>query len=33
MCVCVCRRNVEKRGLLDHLDAVFLLVDEVVDKG
>jgi len=27
------KRNVEKRGLLDHLDSVFLLVDEVVDKG
>ena len=23
----------EKKGLLDHLDAVFLLVDELVDKG
>lgn len=27
------KRNVEKRSLLDHLDAAFLIVDELVDRG
>lgn len=27
------RRNVEKRSLLDRLDAAFLIVDELVDRG
>lgn len=27
------RRNVEKRSLLEHLDAAFLIVDELVDRG
>ena len=27
------RKNVEKRYLLDHLDAVLLAIDELVDGG
>ena len=27
------RRNVEKRNLLDHLEAVFLIIDELIDGG
>lgn len=27
------RRNVEKRNFLDHLDAAFLIVDELIDRG
>ena len=27
------RKNVEKRYLMEHLDAVFLAVDELVDEG
>ena len=29
----VCRRNVEKRVLLEHLDALYLVLDELVDGG
>ncbi|XP_071789029.1 coatomer subunit zeta-1-like isoform X1 [Asterias amurensis] len=29
----ILRKNVEKRALLDHLDAAFLAVDEIVDGG
>ena len=28
-----CRRNVEKRSLLDHMEAVFLIIDELIDGG
>ena len=27
------RRNIEKRNLLDRLEAVFLIIDELVDGG
>lgn len=27
------RKNVEKRYLMDHLDAIFLAIDELVDEG
>ena len=31
--VALARRNVEKRSLLERLDAAFLIVDELVDRG
>lgn len=31
--LCWYRRNVEKRNLLDRLEAVFLIIDELVDGG
>ena len=27
------RKNVEKRYLMEHLDAIFLAIDELVDEG
>lgn len=27
------RRNVERRGLLEHMDALMLILDELVDGG
>ena len=27
------KKNVEKRFLLDHLDAIYLAIDELVDEG
>lgn len=29
----ITRRNVEKRSLLDHMEAVFLIIDELIDGG
>ena len=29
----IVRRNVEKRSLLDHMEAVFLIIDELIDGG
>lgn len=31
--ICDFRRNMEKRSLLDHLEAVFLIIDELIDGG
>lgn len=28
-----CRKNVERRCLLDNMEGVFLIVDEIIDGG
>nr|XP_054749752.1 coatomer subunit zeta-1-like [Lytechinus pictus] len=28
-----CRKNVEKKALFDHLDSIFLALDEIIDEG
>lgn len=33
VCVCVFRKNVEKRALLENMEGLFLAVDEIVDGG
>ena len=34
VCVCVCvRRAVERRSLLERMDAVLLVMDEIIDGG
>lgn len=32
-CIFLCRKNVERRYLLDNMEGVFLVVDEIIDGG
>lgn len=32
-CMLFCRKNVERRCLLDNMEGVFLVVDEIIDGG
>lgn len=32
-CTLLCRKNVERRYLLDNMEGVFLVVDEIIDGG